>query len=101
MQGSDVGGAQECAGRDLSGVRIPLNRILIAVWVRPAKRGGIIIPDTAQDIKGKQRMEVALSNIEGISPGDIVVFNKYHGSTIEIEGREYLFLEEAQILGVL
>ena len=37
-----------------------------------ATPGGIIIPETAQDVKGKQRMEVALSGIEGINKGAMV-----------------------------
>lgn len=63
--------------------------------------GGIIIPESAIDIKGKQRMDVTLSGIEGINPGDTVVFNKYHGITTEIDGHEYLFLKEEEILGVM
>lgn len=63
--------------------------------------GGIIIPESQQDVKGKQRMEVALSGIEDIQSGDVVCFNKYHGSTIEIDGQEYLFLKEEEILGVM
>lgn len=63
--------------------------------------GGVVIPDSAVDIKGKQRMEVTLSGIEGIEPGDQVAFCKYHGTTVEFDGKEYLFLKEDEILGVL
>jgi chaperonin GroES len=62
-------------------------------------KGGVILPDAAKD--KPNNLEVTLSGIDGISPGDKVVFNKYHGTTIEIENQEYLFLKEDEILGVL
>ena len=62
-------------------------------------KGGIILTDAAKDKPNK--LAVHLSGIEGISPGDTVVFNKYHGTTIEIDNQEYLFLKEEEILGVL
>lgn len=69
--------------------------------VKDKTAGGIIIPENAIDIKGKQRMKVTLSGIDGINPGDEVAFCKYHGTTVEFEGKEYLFLKEDEILGVL
>ena len=62
-------------------------------------KGGIIIPDAQKDKPNK--LPVHLSGIDGISAGDVVVFNKYHGTTVEIENQEYLFLKEEEILGVL
>lgn len=62
-------------------------------------KGGIIVPDAQKD--KPDNLEVALSGIEGISQGDRVVFNKYHGTTITIKNQEYIFLKEDEILGVL
>jgi chaperonin GroES len=62
-------------------------------------KGGIIIPDAQKDKPNK--LTVHLSGIEGISIGDVVVFNKYHGTTVEIDNQEYLFLKEEEILGVV
>ena len=73
-------------------------------------RGGIIIPDSAKE-KPQQAEVVAVGNgkmnEEGeISPlvvkaGDRILFGKYGGSEIRIEGQEYLILREDEILGVL
>ncbi|MBZ5609525.1 MAG: co-chaperone GroES [Acidobacteriia bacterium] len=73
-------------------------------------RGGIIIPDTAKE-KPQQAEVVAVGNgkllddgqrvaVE-VKAGDRILFGKYSGSDIRIEGQEYLILREDEILGVL
>lgn len=72
--------------------------------------GGIIIPDTAKE-KPQQGRVVAAGkgrvNDKGdvfpldVTPGDTVLFGKYSGSEITIEGKEYLILREDEVLGVL
>jgi len=73
-------------------------------------RGGIIIPDTAKE--KPQQAEVAavgpgkrLENGDLVAPdvkaGDHILFGKYSGSDIKIDGEEYLILREDEILGVL
>lgn len=73
-------------------------------------RGGIIIPDSAKE-KPQQAEVVAtgngklLENGERLSidvkPGDRILFGKYSGSEIKVDGEEYLILREDEILGVL
>ena len=36
----------------------------------------------------------------GVNPGDRVFFNRHSGSTLEIEGVEYLFLNKSEIIGI-
>ena len=73
-------------------------------------RGGIIIPDTAKE-KPQQAEVVAVGNgklddngqripIE-VKSGDRILFGKYSGSDIKVDGNEYLILREDEILGVL
>lgn len=72
--------------------------------------GGIIIPDSAKE-KPQQAEVVAvgngklLENGERVAPevkaGDRILFGKYSGSDIKIEGQEYLIVREDEILGVL
>jgi chaperonin GroES len=73
-------------------------------------RGGIIIPDTAKE-KPQQAEVVAVGNgklddngkripIE-VKSGDRILFGKYSGSDIKVDGDEYLILREDEILGVL
>jgi chaperonin GroES len=75
-----------------------------------SKRGGIIIPDSAKE-KPQQAEVVAVGNgkllddgqrVElDVKSGDRILFGKYSGSDIRIEGEEYLILREDEILGVL
>jgi chaperonin GroES len=74
------------------------------------KSGGIIIPDAAKE-KPQQAQVKAVGNgklLESgeraaldVKAGDRILFGKYSGSDIKIEGEEYLILKEDEILGVL
>jgi chaperonin GroES len=74
------------------------------------KRGGIIIPDTAKE-KPQQAEVIAVGNGKlldsgervgiDVKPGDRILFGKYSGSDIKMEGQEYLIVREDEILGVL
>ena len=74
------------------------------------KTGGIIIPDTAKE-KPQQAEVKAVGNGKlldsgeraalDVKPGDRILFGKYSGSEIKIEGEEYLIVTEDEILGVL
>jgi chaperonin GroES len=73
-------------------------------------RGGIIIPDTAKE-KPQQAEVVAVGSGKllddgqratiDVKAGDRILFGKYSGSDIKIDGQEYLILREDEILGVL
>lgn len=72
--------------------------------------GGLIIPDTAKEKpqegkviaagKGKKTEEGKLLPME-VKVGDKVLFGKYAGTEIKIEGKEYLMMREDDILGVV
>jgi chaperonin GroES len=73
-------------------------------------KGGIIIPDTAKEkpIEGKV---IAVGNGKlgedgkvhplDVKAGDRVLFSKYAGTEIKLDGEEHLILREDEILGVL
>ena len=73
-------------------------------------KGGIIIPDTAKE-KPQQGKVIAVGkgkvNDEGkvipldVKTGDKILFGKYSGSEVKIEGEEYLIMREEDILGVI
>ena len=73
-------------------------------------RGGIIIPDTAKE-KPQQAVVKAVGSGKlletgervaiDLKPGDRILFGKYSGSEIKIEGVEYLILREDEVLAVL
>nr|WP_320049360.1 co-chaperone GroES [uncultured Desulfuromonas sp.] len=73
--------------------------------------GGIIIPDTASKEKPQEGVVVAAGKgkvtSEGkvlgmdVKVGDRVLFGKYAGSEIKVDGKPYLMMREDDILGVL
>ena len=73
-------------------------------------RGGIIIPDTAKE-KPQEGEVIAVGNgkvLENgtkvamdVKAGDRVLFGKYSGTDIKIDGQEYLILREDEILAIL
>jgi chaperonin GroES len=73
-------------------------------------RGGIIIPDTAKEKpqegeviaagEGKYKDDGTRQPLD-VKPGDRVLFGKYSGSEIKIDGEEFLIMREDEILGVL
>jgi chaperonin GroES len=85
------------------------------ILVKPIKeeektKGGIIIPDTAKEKpqegkvvavgKGKVTEEGKLL-VPDVKAGDKILFGKYAGSEVKLEGEEHLILREDDILGVL
>ncbi|TPG46473.1 co-chaperone GroES [Roseomonas nepalensis] len=72
--------------------------------------GGIIIPDTVQD-KPQQGEVVAagpgLADEKGVlraldvKPGDRVLFGKWSGTEVKVEGEDLLIMKESDLLGVL
>jgi len=80
------------------------------VIVKPAEKaektaGGIIIPDTAQD-KPQQGEVVAVGNGRKdesmtVKVGDIVLFGKYGGTEIELDGDKFLLLKESDIFAII
>ena len=78
------------------------DKILVKVKeVENKTASGLIIPDSA---KGKPHQGVILSvgkEVEDLKKDDIILFNKYSGVEIEIEGEKYLVLKDTDILVVL
>ncbi len=73
-------------------------------------RGGIIIPDTAKEkpIEGKvlavgngKVLEDGKVRPLDVKAGDRVLFSKYAGTEIKLEGEEHLIMREEDILGVI
>ena len=86
------------------------DRVLIEVLDGSEKTaGGIIIPDSAKE-KPQEGEVVAVGpgakNEEGkLSPldvkiGDIVLFGKWSGTEVKIDGKEYSIMKEADIMGI-
>ena len=61
---------------------------------------GIIIPDNAKEKPSEGKVLAIGSDVEEVKEGDIVVFGKYSGTELVLDGEEYLVLEVSDILGI-
>ena len=74
------------------------------------KVGGIIIPDTAKE-KPQQGKVIAAGagkvrddgkrQPPDVKAGDLILFGKYSGQEIKLDGEEYLIMKEDEVLGVI
>jgi chaperonin GroES len=63
--------------------------------------GGIYIPESAKEKPQKGVIEAVGSEVKEIKVGDIILFDKYSGSKINIDNNEYLIIKEEDILGII
>ncbi|HAD03728.1 MAG: co-chaperone GroES [Desulfuromonadales bacterium GWD2_61_12] len=72
--------------------------------------GGLIIPDTAKEKpqkgkiiaagKGKVTEDGKVLTLD-VKVGDLILFGKYSGTEIKVDGKEYLMMREDDVLGVI
>ena len=62
---------------------------------------GIIIPDNAKEKPLNGKVIAVGNKVKVISVDDIVVFGKYAGSELTLDGKEYLVMDDKDILGVM
>ena len=73
-------------------------------------RGGIIIPDSAKEKpqegevisvgKGKSNDEGKIFPLD-VKAGDNILFGKYSGTEIKLDGQEFLIMREEEVLGII
>ena len=90
----------------------PLHDRLLVERVEEAEqvRGGIIIPDSAKE-KPQEGIVVAAGNGKrgedgkiiplDVKAGDRILFGKYSGSEVTVEGNEYMIMREDEVLAVI
>lgn len=82
----------------------PLEDRVLLRPVKPEERtkGGIILPDTAQE-KSQEGEVVAVGDDENIKvkPGDRVLFARYSGTEVKIDGIEYVIVNRSDLLAVI
>jgi chaperonin GroES len=73
-------------------------------------QGGIIIPDSAKEkpqegeviaVGQGKRLDSGKVVAPDVKPGDRILFGKYSGSEIKLDGEEYVIMREDEVLGVL
>ena len=87
------------------------DRILVQrVEEETTTKGGIIIPDTAKEKPAEGKVAAVGNGKVGddgkrvpleVKKGDRVLFGKYAGTEVKVEGDEYLIMREDDILGVI
>ena len=87
------------------------DRIVVkALDAEVTTKGGIILPDTAKEKPQKGKvLSVGTGRILDngtrvpldVREGDVVIFSKYGGTEIKIDGEDYLIVSERDILGVV
>jgi chaperonin GroES len=87
------------------------DRILVQRVEEETKtKGGIIIPDTAKEKPAEGKVTAVGNGKVGddgkrvaleIKKGDRILFGKYSGTEVKIEGEEYLIMREDDVLGVI
>lgn len=81
------------------------------IVVQPAKgeevtKSGIVLPETVEKEKKEQGTVVSIGSGEkiqklGLKEGDNVVFGKYSGEDVEVDGVEYKVLKDEDVLAVI
>src|SRR6202165_4615997 len=93
-------------------IRPLYDRIVVRrIEEQETKVGGLFIPDSAKEKpqegevvavgKGKRNEKDGTVTALDVQKGDRILFGKYSGSEIRIEGEELLIMREGEILGVL
>ena len=86
------------------------DRVIVAPMEKETVKGGIIIPDTAKEkpMQGKI-VAVGPGNVSDtgdrvapeVKKGDIVLYGKYAGTEVNVDGSDYLILRESDVLAIL
>lgn len=81
------------------------DRVLVKAAAAEEKIGGIIIPDTAKEkpLKGEV---IAVGNGTKdeemiLKAGDTVLYGKYAGTEVELDGEKYLIMRQSDVLAVI
>jgi chaperonin GroES len=63
--------------------------------------GGLYIPDSAKEKPQSGKVEAAGDEVKALKMGDKILFDRYSGSKINIDNKEYLIIKEEDVLGIL
>jgi chaperonin GroES len=62
--------------------------------------GGIYVPDVAKEKPQRGKVEAVGAEVKSVKTGDVVLFDKYSGSKINVDGTDYLIIKEEDVLGI-
>jgi len=81
----------------------PLGKRVLIERVEEAKTtaSGIYIPDSAKEKPSQGKVIAVSKEVEEVSVNDTVVFGKYSGSELTLDGTNYLVIEIDDLLGIV
>jgi chaperonin GroES len=81
----------------------PLGKRVLIERVEEAKTtaSGIYIPDSAKEKPSQGKVLAVSTEVENVAVNDTVVFGKYAGSELTLEGTTYLVIETDDLLGII
>lgn len=81
----------------------PLGKRVLIKRVEEANTtaSGIIIPDNAQEKPSKGEVVALSSEVSELKCGDVVLFGKFSGSEVSLEGAKYIVMETEDIFGII
>ncbi|MDY6242011.1 MAG: co-chaperone GroES [Prevotella sp.] len=81
------------------------DRVLVQPAPAEEKVGGIIIPDTAKEKPQRGKIVAAGDGTKDdpmvLKDGDTVLYGKYAGTELEVEGEKYLIMRQSDVLAVI
>ncbi len=86
------------------------DRVIVAPMEKETMKGGIIIPDTAKEKPQQGKIVAAGPGTVAdsgdrvaleVKVGDVVLYGKYAGTEVNVEGKDYLILRESDVLAIL
>ena len=97
--------------KGIMNIRPLYDRIVVKrIEEQETTRNGIVIPDSAKEkpqegevmaIGRGKRLDGGKMVALGVQPGDRILFGKYSGNEITLDGTEYIIMREDDVLGVL
>ncbi len=80
------------------GDRIIVRRVINPDLLTP---GGLVVPDTAREKPQEGDVISVGLKVHDIKPGERVLFGKYTGTEVKLDGQDYLIMREDDVLGVI
>ena len=81
------------------------DRVLVQPAPAEEKVGGILIPDTAKEKPQRGKIVAAGDGTKDdpmvLKDGDTVLYGKYAGTELEVEGEKYLIMRQSDVLAVI
>ena len=81
----------------------PLQDRLVLSYSEEAEKtaGGIYVPDSAKEKPQQGKVEAVGKEVKEIKVGDVVLFPKFSGDKVTVDGQEQLVIKEEDILAIV